>query len=83
MDGIAGLAAGCRAQDADKVDLSGKVFVKDFPDIDFFRRRQFCHRGYRCERSFSHNAANIIFKSEQALEDNDLCCKRMIFIKKH
>lgn len=64
MDGIAGLAAGCRTQDADKVDLSGKVFVKDFPDIDFFSRRQFCHRWYRCERFLCHSCTKIFKESE-------------------
>ena len=60
-DSIAGLAAGSRAKDADQVDFSGEIFVKDLPDIYFFSRREFRHRGNGCERFLCHSDAKIAF----------------------
>ena len=57
MDGIAGLAGCCRAEDAYEVDFSCEVFVQDLLDIDFFGRRQLGHRWYRGERFLCHSGA--------------------------
>ena len=62
LDGVAGLAGCGRTKNADQVDFTGEIFVKDFLDIDIFCRWKLCHRRYRCEGFLCHSRAKITKK---------------------